>query len=124
MCAARARRDERVVETADIGKGVARLMRTYANRVGAADIEELAALWEIREGADAAMVTVVDGLLARGFTWTEMARRLGIRRQSLTAWRDRRRAADQAQIPAAGIAGGEGRAAGRPSVRPTIESED
>jgi hypothetical protein len=90
LCAARARREERVVEAADFGAGTLRMMRTYARRVGASDIEELAALWEIREAADNAMVDVVDGLRAAGFSWAQMASRVGVSRQALTQWRGRR----------------------------------
>lgn len=90
ICQQRGRRHERVTETGDFGKAAVRMIRTLARRVGASDIDEFAALWEVRAEADRAAAAAIDDLRAAGFSWAEIAAQTGASKQALSQWHKRR----------------------------------
>ena len=66
------------------------MVHAMAERVGASDIAEFGLMWEIMHEAEHAVTAAIDGLRAKGFTWTEIAAEAGLSRQRLTQWRQRR----------------------------------
>jgi hypothetical protein len=89
-CRRRGQRHERITETEQAGQAVVRMITALTRRAGASDIDVLGALWEVREAADRATVEAIDGLRARGYLWADLADVVGITRQGLTQWHDRR----------------------------------
>jgi hypothetical protein len=69
---------------------VVRMIRTYAQRVGVADIDNLAPMWEVRQAADEAVTEAITELRAAGFSWADLAARLGTSRQAVQQWHARR----------------------------------
>lgn len=59
-----------------------RIVRAYARRVAAGDIEALAPMLTFAADLDAAIQDAVIGLRAFGYSWTEIATRLGVSRQA------------------------------------------
>src|SRR5437868_5908002 len=78
----RRRRD--VVENDEFGAFARRIIRAYARRVAAGDIEALADMVALSEDLDKAIGEAVTGLhdAVNGYSWTEIGDRLGIARQS------------------------------------------
>src|SRR5438270_10847633 len=74
------RRD--VVENDEYAAFARRIVRAYASRVGAGDIEALAAMIGLAAQRDAAIQDAVIGLREFGYSWTEIANRLGISRKA------------------------------------------
>jgi hypothetical protein len=72
----------RDVETAEYAAFIRRVLRAYAARVKAGDIEGLAGLAALVDDAKAALQDAIDGLVQQGYTWDEIGRQLGVRRQS------------------------------------------
>ena len=72
----------RQVENDEYGAFVRRVLRAYSRRVGDGDVEGLVLLVGLAEGIDAAMAEAVKGLRGHGYSWTEIAARLGISRQA------------------------------------------
>jgi len=66
------------------------MIRQMARRVGASDIAEFGAMWEVMEESERAVTTTVDDLRAAGFSWAEISAEIGWSRQRLTQWRQRR----------------------------------
>lgn len=62
-----------------------RMIRAAGKRVAQGDVESLAPLVKLHELVDQAETVAVAGLLAEGYTMSEVARVLGISRQY--AWR-------------------------------------
>jgi hypothetical protein len=77
-------RVRRVVETAEYGQMVRRMVAAYARRVsdGPGDVEALTGLAELAADVDAAMADAVAALKASGHSWAEVARVLGTSRQA------------------------------------------
>lgn len=58
-----------------------RIVRAYARRVAAGDVEALAALVALSDELETAVRDAVSGLRNFGYSWTEIADRLGVTRQ-------------------------------------------
>src|SRR5215207_1672929 len=69
-------------EADEYGAFVRRVIRAYARRVADKDIEGLAGLAALRDEVDAAIRTAVDGLHGDPYSWADIARVLGITKQS------------------------------------------
>jgi hypothetical protein len=108
LCRRRGQRAERVTETGEFGRAAIRMIRTMARRVGASDIAEFGAMWEVMEESERAVIKTVDDLRAAGFSWAEIAAEIGWTKQRLQQWRQRRgefqrqRIVD-ARIPVSGV---------------------
>jgi hypothetical protein len=76
------RRD--VVENDQFDAFARRIVRAYARRVGNGDVEALAALVALTDTLDDAIHHAVHGLRDFGYSWAEIAARLGMTRQG--AW--------------------------------------
>jgi hypothetical protein len=61
-----------------------RIVRAYARRVGDGDVEALEALITLTNDLDTAIHNPIGGVRAFGYSWAEIASRLGISRQG--AW--------------------------------------
>jgi len=74
------RRD--VVENDSYAAFAARVVRAYARRVGAGDVEALAPMLDLSRALDDAIGAAVTGLRGFGYSWAEIATRLGVTRQA------------------------------------------
>lgn len=76
------RRTRRVVENDDYAAFVRRVVAAHGRRISSGDIEGLPALAGLAEDIDTAMHTAITGLRAVGWSWAEIAARLGTTRQA------------------------------------------
>ena len=74
------RRD--VVENDEYAAFARRIIRAYAKRVATGDVEALANMVALSSVLDDAIGDAVIGLRAYGYSWAEIADRLGISRQA------------------------------------------
>jgi hypothetical protein len=74
------RRD--VVENDEYGAFARRIMRAYGRRVAAGDVEALADLIALGRDVERATDEAVAGLRRHGYSWAEIASRLGVTRQA------------------------------------------
>jgi hypothetical protein len=74
------RRD--VVENDAYAAFARRIVRAYARRVATGDIEALADLTTLAADVEAAIRVAVIGLRNFGYSWTDIAHRLGVTRQA------------------------------------------
>jgi len=74
------RRD--IVENDEYAAFARRIVRAYARRVAAGDIEALTAMVNLLADLDQAIGDAVTGLHDLGYSWTEIGDRLGITRQA------------------------------------------
>jgi DNA-directed RNA polymerase specialized sigma24 family protein len=74
------RRD--VVENDEYAAFARRIIRAYARRVATGDIEALRDMVNLSSLLDEAIGDAVTGLRGHGYSWTEIADRLGITRQA------------------------------------------
>ena len=74
------RRD--VVENDEYAAFCRRIIRAHARRIATGDIEALADLVHLSAELDTAIGHAVTGLRAHGYSWTEIAARLGVTRQA------------------------------------------
>ena len=74
------RRD--VVENDEYAAFTRRVVRAYSRRVAAGDIEALASMVTLAADVEHAIQAAVIGLRAFGYSWTEIATRLGTSRQA------------------------------------------
>ena len=74
------RRD--VVENDAYAAFTRRVIRAYARRVATGDVEAFIDLVGLSQQLDTAILQAVTGLRACGYSWTEIATRLGITRQA------------------------------------------
>ena len=86
----RGQRAERVTETGEFDRAAVRMIREMAKRVGASDIAEFGAMWEVMTEAEHAVTDTIDGLRATGFSWSEIGAEIGWGKQRLSQWRQRR----------------------------------
>jgi hypothetical protein len=70
------------VENDDYAAFTRRIVRAHGRRVAAGDPDALAALVALAAEIDAATAEGVAGLRAAGYSWAEIAARLGITRQA------------------------------------------
>ena len=74
------RRD--VVENDEYAAFVRRIVRAYARRVAIGDVEALTDLVGLSTLLDDAIAQTVTGLRGHGYSWADIAARLGITRQA------------------------------------------
>jgi hypothetical protein len=103
ICRVRGQRAERVTETGEFGRAAVRMIRAMARRVGASDIAEFGAMWEVMTEAEHAVTEAIDHLRAAGFSWAQIGAEVGWGRQRLTQWRQRRGELQGQRSVAAGI---------------------
>jgi hypothetical protein len=80
----RVKRAKREVENAQFDAFVRRILRAYARRVAAGDVEALASLSQLSSEVDAVTRLAVAGLRKPPYTysWSEIAARLGVTKQA------------------------------------------
>jgi DNA-directed RNA polymerase specialized sigma24 family protein len=71
-----------VVENGEFTAFTSRVVRAAGRRVAAGDVDALPALAALSAELDAAIADAVTGLRAHGYSWAEIATRLGITRQA------------------------------------------
>ncbi|WP_338025539.1 hypothetical protein, partial [Actinoplanes awajinensis] len=78
------KRAQRHVETAQFDAFARRILRAYARRVAAGDVEALASMVTLATEVDAMLRLAVAGLRAKpySYSWDEIAGRLGVSRQA------------------------------------------
>jgi len=76
------RRVRRVVENDDYAAFTRRVVAAQGRRIAAGDVEGLASLIALGEDIERATATAVAGLRDFGYSWAEIASRLGISRQA------------------------------------------
>jgi len=76
-------RARRYVENTDYAGFVHRVLKAHGRRVAEGDIEGLTELVELAEQLDAAITTAITGLRNAGYSWTDIAQRLGITKQAV-----------------------------------------
>ena len=72
----------RVVENTEFTAFGSRVIQAAGRRVAAGDVEALPALAALSADLDTAICNAVTGLRAAGYSWTEIAARLGVTRQA------------------------------------------
>ena len=75
-------RARRVVENAEFTAFGRRILRAAGRRVAAGDVDALPELAALSAELDAAICDAVAGLRAAGYSWGEIAARLGVTRQA------------------------------------------
>src|SRR5512135_1089564 len=75
-------RGPRVVENAEFTAFGRRVLRAAGRRVAAGDVDALPALAALSAELDAAIADAVAGLRTAGYSWGEVAARLGVIRQA------------------------------------------
>jgi prophage DNA circulation protein len=76
------KRRREVVENDEYGRFIRRVVRAYGRRVAQGDIEALRDLLALAREVDAATDQAVCGLRAFGYSWGEIATRIGVSRQA------------------------------------------
>jgi len=71
----------RVVENDEYAAFVRRVLRAYSRRVASGDIEAITEMAAIAAEMDTAIRDAITGLRACGYSWADIAARLGITRQ-------------------------------------------
>jgi hypothetical protein len=71
-----------VVENDEYAAFVRRIVRAYARRVATGDVEALTDMVALSSVLDDAIAEAVTGLRSHGYSWAEIAQRLGISRQA------------------------------------------
>ncbi len=71
-----------VVENDDYAAFTRRVLAAHGRRIASGDIDGLSPLAQLADELDRALQHAVTGLHAAGFSWTEIADRLGITRQA------------------------------------------
>lgn len=75
-------RARRTVENDQYAAFARRIVRAYATRVAAGDVEALPGLLALSDEINAHVHDAVNSLRTFGYSWTEIANRLGISRQA------------------------------------------
>ena len=73
---------QRPVENDEYASFVRRVLRAHARRVAAGDVDALADMTELATELDEAITQAVTGLRNAGYSWAEIAARLGVTRQA------------------------------------------
>ena len=76
-----AKRRWRAVENDEYAAFIRRVLRAYSRRVATGDIEAITEMAAIAAEMDTAIREAITGLRARGYSWADIAARLGITRQ-------------------------------------------
>jgi hypothetical protein len=77
------RRHRPAVENHDYAAFSRRVIRAAARRIAAGDVEELAHLFSLEREVQSAIQIAVNGLRAQGYSWADIALRIGITRQAV-----------------------------------------
>ena len=75
------KRPYRVVENDEYAAFLRRVIRAYSRRVAAGDIEAIAAMNRLATDLEEATRQAITGLRGFGYSWADIAMRLGITRQ-------------------------------------------
>jgi hypothetical protein len=75
-------RKRRPVDNDEYASFVRRVVRAYARRVGAGDVDALADMTGLATELDETISQAVTGLRETGYSWAEIAARLGVTRQA------------------------------------------
>ncbi|WP_436537076.1 hypothetical protein [Actinoplanes sp. HUAS TT8] len=75
-------RRRNVVENDEYGAFVRRIIRAYARRIATGDVEALRDMVALSTLLDESLDDAVEGLREHGYSWAEIATRLGISRQA------------------------------------------
>jgi ribosomal protein S20 len=75
-------RRRRSIENDEYASFTGRVLRAYARRVAAGDVDALAAMTAMATELDEAISQAVIGLRRAGYSWAEIAIRLGVTRQA------------------------------------------
>ena len=75
------KRRKRVIENDEYAAFVRRVLDAYSRRVAAGDIEAITEMAAIACDMDTALREAIAGLRARGYSWADIAARLGVTRQ-------------------------------------------
>ena len=70
------------VENGEYAAFARRILRAYARRISAGDVDALADITVLAEDVEDAILQAVTGLRAVGYSWAEIGARLGITRQA------------------------------------------
>ena len=76
------KREKRVVENDQFAAFARRILRAYARRIADGDVEALRSLTNFSSDVDALTRTAVKGLRDFGYSWADIAGRLGVTRQA------------------------------------------
>jgi hypothetical protein len=79
---ARSRKRRSSVENDDYAAFARRIIRAHGRRIAEGDVDGLADLLTLQAELNAATQTAVNGLRAFGYSWAEVAARLGVTRQA------------------------------------------
>ena len=75
-------RRRRPIENDEYARFVRRVVRAYARRVAGGDVDALADMTGLATELDEAIAHAVIGLREAGYSWAEIAARLGVSRQA------------------------------------------
>ena len=75
-------RRRRPVENDEYASFIRRVIRAHARRVAAGDVDALADMTGLATELDEAITQAVTGLREAGYSWAEIAARLGVTRQA------------------------------------------
>ena len=75
-------RRRRVVENDQYAAFVRRVIAAYSRRVAAGDVDAISDMTRLAAELDDAISQAVTGLRAAGYTWADIAARLGVTRQA------------------------------------------
>ena len=75
-------RRRRSVENDEYASFIRRVIRAHARRIAAGDVDALADLTGLATELDEAITQAVTGLRKTGYSWAEIAVRLGVTRQA------------------------------------------
>jgi hypothetical protein len=88
------------VENKDFSAFASRILRAYGRRVGSGDVEALPDLVAYSRQLDETIAAAVLGLRGFGYTWDEIATRLGVSKQAVCArWGRKPSLPDQEYLP-------------------------
>jgi hypothetical protein len=77
------KRSQRVVENDEYAAFARRVIAAYSRRVGSGDIDAIAEMAALADHLDAAISDAITGLRAIGYSWADLALRLGVTRQAV-----------------------------------------
>jgi hypothetical protein len=76
------KRPRRVVENDEYALFLRRVIRAYSRRIASGDIEAIAYMMATAQEVEVAIRDAITGLRATGYSWADIALRLGITRQA------------------------------------------
>ncbi len=76
------KRPRRVVENDEYAAFLRRVLRAYSRRVAGGDIEALTTMAALADEMDTAIGQAITGLRETGYSWADIAARLGVTRQA------------------------------------------